>query len=894
MLYVSFSFLFGFALHAQQNMTVDNLTQWQRISQQTISDDGQWVACKIEPWVGDATVKLFNRAGEEVASYSPAANYHLSASAKQWIVTLTPGKEETDSLNRIKTKEDKMPMNRVVIRQHTGEELFIDSIRNLRVSQHADWMAYQQHRKDSTLYIRTTDGQFLTSFNAVSDYQFAEKGAIFRFLSAGDTLGRKAGLYLYDLNSRQETLIKEGKGEYKQLTFNKEGNLLAFLYCEEKKESYKAMELWLSTEGKEAQLIAERGNEAFPEGWVISENGELSFSDNNRRLFFGTAPEPQQVDSTRLADEWPNVQVWSWNEPVQYTVQNYNKANDLKKSYRALYAIAVNRLMQLGSEELPQLQIADQGNGEWALLSTSRPYSLSSMWEGKTRSDYYSISLETGEKQLLKEASYARPRFSPKGDYLYWYAQQDSSWYTFSMREGKECRLTTPQSFEAWDSDFDTPDYPDAYGTAGWSNNDEAILILDRYDIWQFDPKAKKEAVNLTQNGRNKRLKYRLVTLDKEQHYIDTRKPQILTAFDEVKKTTGYFRTNLSKPTTPTALVSGDFRVHSLAKAKDADVVIYKQETFADYPEIRLADIAFKKPLQLTRLGKQQEQYIWGTAELVTWNSYDGIQLEGVLYKPTNFDPTKRYPMIVNFYERNADTFHNYHTPDAHRSTIDYMLYLSNGYLIFNPDVRYRDGYPGESAFNCVMPGITMLIDRGYINEKAIGAQGHSWGAYQVAYLATRTRLFAAIESGAPVVNMFSAFGGIRWGSGLARSFQYEHTQSRIGGSIWETPMRYFENSPLFAMDKVETPILIMHNDHDGHVPWYQGIEYFVALKRLGKPAWLLNYPGEIHWPMKMANRIDFQKRMFQFFNHYLKQEPMPQWMKEGLPAVKQDFELGY
>ena len=208
--------------------------------------------------------------------------------------------------------------------------------------------------------------------------------------------------------------------------------------------------------------------------------------------------------------------------------------------------------------------------------------------------------------------------------------------------------------------------------------------------------------------------------------------------------------------------------------------------------------------------------------------------------------------------------------------------------------IRYVDGYPGESCYNCLMPGVAMLIGKGYIDEKAIGAQGHSWGGYQVAYLATRTDLFAAIESGAPVVNMFSAYGGIRWGSGLARSFQYEHTQSRLGGTPWSTPLRYLENSALFTMDKVQTPVLIMHNDADGHVPWYQGIEYFVAMKRLGKPCWMLNYTGEPHWPTKIANKIDFQKRMFQFFNHYLKKEAMPGWMSDGVPAVEQPYELGY
>src|SRR5690606_12922672 len=117
----------------------------------------------------------------------------------------------------------------------------------------------------------------------------------------------------------------------------------------------------------------------------------------------------------------------------------------------------------------------------------------------------------------------------------------------------------------------------------------------------------------------------------------------------------------------------------------------------------------------------------------------------------------------------------------------------------------------------------------------------------QTSYLVTQTDLFAAAESGAPVSNMISAYGGIRWGTGMSRQFQYEQTQSRIGGTPWQYPLRYMENSPIFFADKVRTPVLILHNDQDGAVPWYQGIEYFMALRRLGKEAYLFNYVGEDH-----------------------------------------------
>ena len=588
------------------------------------------------------------------------------------------------------------------------------------------------------------------------------------------------------------------------------------------------------------------------------------------------------------------MQVWSWDEPVQYTVQQYNLKEDLKKNYKAVYNIKEGKVIQLADKTLPNIQLGNEGDASLALLSTSEPYSVSSMWEARTRSDYYTISLETGERKPIAQADYSRFRLSPAGRYAYAYAETDSCWYTISLEDGERHQLTTPQSFIAWDEENDTPDYPRAYGSAGWTDDDQAILIYDRYDLWSFDPQGQRAPQRLTTDGREQGIQYRLKQLDKEARTVATDKPQLLVGFNEKSKGYGYYETRLDKASAPKTLIAGDYMLSTIEKAQKANKVLYTIESYTTFPDLHCADLGFKKSVQVSHGDRQQADYLWGTAELVSWISLDGRPLEGVVYKPANFDPNKKYPMIVNFYERNSETLYEYHMPEPHRSTIDYRLYNSNGYIIFNPDIRYRDGYPGESCYNCLMPGVSMMIAKGYIDEKAIGAQGHSWGGYQVAYLATRTNLFAAIESGAPVVNMFSAYGGIRWGSGMARAFQYEHTQSRLGGTPWSTPDRYHTNSPLFTMDKVQTPILIMHNDADGHVPWYQGIEYFVAMKRLGKPCWLLNYTGEPHWPLRMANRIDFQTRMFQFFNHFLKHEAAPKWLDEGVRAVDQPYELGY
>lgn len=881
----------AFAQNASKSLTVDDLITWQRITDREISDNGKWVACKMEPWEGDATVYLYAAQGQETATFSPADKFAFSASSGYLVVTQTPGKSTVDSLKVLKTKEDKMPMNTLVIYSVAGKKETIDSLKTFKLADEADWIAYQRGRKDSTLYVRSLDGSKTFQFPTVTDFQFAKKSGMLYYTSAAEG---EAGIFTLNPEKGSPALIKEGKGVFKQTTFDEKGERLAFLYCADKDSSYKALSLWLSEHNAPAKEIATRGNKAFPAEWVINENGMLQFSKSASRLFFGTSPEPRQKDTTQLAENRPNVQVWSWDEPVQYTVQNYNKEKDLKKSYQAVYNLGNGSIFQLANEELPNIQLGNEGDAPLALLSTSRPYSLSSMWEARTRSDYYTVSLDNGERKQIAQADYGRFRLSPQGKYAYWYGETDSCWYTIALAEGKRYRLTTPESFPAWDEENDVPDYPYAHGAAGWTANDQNLLIYDRYDIWKFDPTAATPPINLTVNGRKEKLSYRLEQLDKEARFIDLGKPQLLKGFNEATKGYGFYNARLSAPAAPKTLLAGNYMLRSINKAKNTDDVIYTMETFQQYPDIHYSTLAFKKSVQLTHGDKQQEGFIWGTAELVSWISLDGRPLEGVVYKPANFDPNKKYPMMVNFYERNSETLYNYRMPEPHRSTIDYHLYNSNEYVIFNPDIRYVDGYPGESCYNCLMPGITMMIAKGYIDEKGIGAQGHSWGGYQVAYLATRTNLFSAIESGAPVVNMFSAYGGIRWGSGMARSFQYEHTQSRLGATPWTSPLRYLENSPLFTMDKVQTPILIMHNDADGHVPWYQGIEYFVAMKRLGKPCWLLNYTGEPHWPMHMANRIDFQRRMFQFFNHYLKKEKMPKWMSEGVPAVEQPFELGY
>ena len=280
--------------------------------------------------------------------------------------------------------------------------------------------------------------------------------------------------------------------------------------------------------------------------------------------------------------------------------------------------------------------------------------------------------------------------------------------------------------------------------------------------------------------------------------------------------------------------------------------------------------------------------------ELYQWTAFDGTQLDGLLYKPEDFDANKKYPVLCYFYERDSETLYEHIQVQPMWSIINIPFFVSRGYVVFVPDIVYHSGIPGECAYNCVVSGAQSLWQFPWIDRENMAIQGQSWGGYQVAYLITRTSMFKAAGAGAPVSNMTSAYGGIRWDSGMSRQFQYEQTQSRIGRDLWNGIELYMENSPLFKLPNVTTPVLIMHNDNDGAVPWYQGIEMFMGLRRLGKPAWLLEYNDEAHNLRQRRNRKDLSIRLQQFFDHYLKGEPMPAWMSQGVPTAKKGYYFGY
>jgi dipeptidyl aminopeptidase/acylaminoacyl peptidase len=891
---------------------------WSTIKGKSISSNGKFVMYALEKGEGDNHLKIKNSKASLIFDYKRGLEGQFTHNSEFAVFKIKAWKDSVIALKREKVKKEKLPKDSIGILNLNDNYLFkIGNIKSYKIPKKwSGFLAYQLEKKytkkekDTTnatskkgskikkpgkkngyhLVIRDLKLQKQDTFKFVTNYMFAKEAKKIAFATTGEDLKDKGGIYIYNLeNSKLSKVFSAEKAKYFKLNFSDTGKNLGFIVdSDTTKVQIRPNELYLWREGNTAanKLLDKL---TAPKGYRVSSDGAISFSKDESKMYFGLATPPIVKDTTLIDEEIVNVEVWTYNEPRLYTVQELQVKKDRKKSYlTAIHIKNNNKLVQLGSVQYPYATIGDEGNSNFSLVSNSEPYQLESQWTGNTARDYAIVNANTGNtiKALTKFSG--RIKLSPAGKYVYGYNRVDKTWFTYAIKTTKYTKLTAGKVF--YDELNDSPKNPNSYGSAGWTKNDKSLIIYDRYDIWDFNP---NNGVNkrLTK-GREQKMVYRYMKLDNEERFMSTDGKWFLSTFNEANKHAGYYELNRAN-NKGKQLISGAYKYAKPLKAEDNNKIIFTQENFEEFPNILYSDLSFKKQTKISNANPQQNNYNWGTAELVNWTSLDGDKLTGMLIKPENFDSTKKYPMIVNFYEKSSNRIFSHRAPSAGRSTINYSFYASRGYLIFNPDVNYRIGYPGESAYNCVISGVTSLIEKGYVDKDNIGVQGHSWGGYQIAYLVTKTNIFKAAESGAPVPNMISAYGGIRWWTGLSRQFQYEHTQSRIGGTPWEYPTRYIENSPIFNIDKINTPLLVMHNDADGHVPWYQGIELFVALRRLGKPAWFLNYNGEPHWPVKLQNRKDFNIRMAQFFDYYLKGAAIPVWMKRGVPALEKGINQG-
>ena len=940
---------------AKRPLAHSDFDSWRAISAPTVARDGRWLAYAYMPQQGDGDLLLRELATARelrlpLGALPPAPTgpseenperpaprreptIAFTSDSRFAVATLFPNLADTLAAKRAKKKGDDLPPEGlVIVALATGETTRVTGVKNFQVpAKDGVWLAYlktavTEKEKPATKSDADTrpkpaakkkDQKFGTdlvlrdlatgtekTFPHVLDYSLTRDGRTLVFTVSSKTESENGVFVVTPGTDTAPLALATGPGRYVKLTWDRPQTQLAFLSDRAEPDAPTprfAAYLWsrgdAPTPGANsaATAVVSATTAGVPSGSSPTADSNLSFTFDGKKLAVSTAstpPAPDERLETQLDEEKVTADLWHWNDDAIAPLQKIRAARDQKRTYLGLLDLATLRFTQLADESLATVTLSDDGSRAFGY--DDRPYRKRLDYDGAYQ-DAYLVNPTTGARQLALRELGERSglRWSPNNRWLAYFA--DKHWFALDATNGAIRPLTQSLPVAFHEEDHDLPQTPPAYGTAGWTYDGESLLVYDRFDVWQVFPDG-RPAKNLTHGfGRQEKIELRVQVIEPSDPEDDTRgldpaQPLILRGESEVTRATGFFRTTFSATTAPARLLWADKNFRYATRARDADTLVLTASRFDEFPDLHTTNSAFAAPVKVSDGGAQLTPFAWGRAELMSFRNTDGLPLTAALYKPANFDPQKKYPVIVYLYERLSQNVHTFTAP-APGQNINPSVYTSNGYVVLMPDIAYDIGYPGKSALKCILPAVDALVARGFVDEAAIGIQGHSWGGYQIAYLVTQTSRFRAAEAGAIVSNMTSAYSGIRWGSGRARQFQYEKTQSRLGRPLHEAPHLYLENSPLFAVERVTTPLLLLHNDQDDAVPWQQGIEFFLALRRLNKEAYLFNYNGALHGLRRRADLEDYTVRLRQFFDHHLKGAPAPEWMTKGIPYLDRDAE---
>ncbi|MFZ6771918.1 alpha/beta hydrolase family protein [Undibacterium sp. SXout7W] len=728
----------------------------------------------------------------------------------------------------------------------------------------------------------------ITGAGSYKSLRFDDAGEQLAFISNREQLAAKN---ISKENTTQSTQSTQSTSSATDATQKKET-----IASQEKDKSPDLMDLYYWRDHQQiASVLVSRTSAGMPVGWSVNEYAEIGFSKDGQRLFLGTSALPlnEAIDAPD-APEAMKVDLWHWQDPELQSMQKVKAEKEKQRSYKAVVHIATQRFVQLATPQIPQVMVNE--NAEFAMGISDVPYQMLQSWDALYR-DAYAVNLNTGDARLLIKKSRFLPGLSPAGKYLFVFDAASSQWLAWTTKEGTRLNLTGHIRSAFFDHEQDTPEPRSAYGYAGWTADDQHFVAYDQFDLWEINPLTNASRMLTQGYGRQHQLQLRYIDLLAEkkipaEEVIPVAEmkalPQgrwLLSATHQLNRSTGFYQQD-SVGNMPVRLLQADNMFGNVSKAKQAETLLYTRQSFTEFPDLWASDLQLQAPQKISNANPQQTQYNWGTQELMSYTSADGKKLKALLAKPENFDPSKKYPMMVYIYEKMSDNLHRY-VPPAPSQNINVTRYLSNGYIVLRPDIVYQTGHPGKSAMRAVIPAVKKVLALSYVDPARVGIQGHSWGAYQINYMITQTNMFRAAEAGASMANMISGYGGIRWGKGMSRAFQYETGQSRIGGTPWNKTAEFIENSPIFYVDKVQTPYLTKHNDDDDAVPWYQAIEFFTAMRRLGKEAYWFNYNGEKHGLKDRDHVKHYTVHMAEFFDHFLLGQPRPEWMIKPIPYLE-------
>lgn len=921
--------LAGAEAPALKNLQLADAIRWKRASGVKLSHDGQWMAYLVVPGEGNAEVVVRHLTdGKEqrfpAGETSPFGGSVSFSDDSKWLAFLVnPTFEEGKRLK----KERRPPQRKaLVVELATGTKTEFEKVKTVafsgRRSTHlavhragadlapvipmpsatpAPTTPSRPQGSDLLLHELATGAQL--NIGNVSEFAFNKEGTWCAWIvDAADQAGN--GVQLRDMSTGAVLPLDSAKANYKSLTWTEKGDAFTTLRGVEDKafeeKLYAVVAAKLTGATPEKSLFDPKEHtDVFPKGYAVSGNRAAQWNDSLTAFTFGIIEPKTKKNATPAAkeDEKPpavapakptddvdkaDLILWHWRDKRLQPMQQVQESMDKNFSYLAIYHPAAKKFVRLADADLKNVTAGPRAKLGWG--TDIRAYEWMSNLDGRRYSDISTVNLETGErKPVLMKARYNYGA-SPDGSRFAYY--ENGHFWILDGATGRKVNVTEKAkvSFVDTEDDHNVEKPPTRF--LGWSNDSNSILLTDNWDLWRvgFDGKS----TNLTGNGRRDQIRYQgRIVLDPEEKGIDFTKPLYVPAYGEWTKKSGFGRIDPAKPGVTQMLAWDDAVFSALVKAKEADSFLYTRATIADYPDYwHTAKADLSAATKVTSINPQQKEYSWASGyKLISYTSDKGDKLQATLLLPAGYEPGKRYPTVVQIYEKMSRFGVQYPMPSD--NYLNPAIFTSNGYAVLYPDIVYKLNDPGMSAVWCVPAAVKAAIAAGYVDETRIGLQGHSWGGYQTAFLVTQTKMFKAAVAGAPLTDLVSMYSSVYWNTGSANQPIFESSQGRFTGGYWEQSEAYIRNSPVYHAKNVETPLMMLHNDKDGAVDFTQGIEYFNTLRRLNKPVILLQYKGENHGLVKPANRRDYAQRMQEFFDYHLKSAGSPMWMEDGVPHLK-------
>ncbi len=787
------------------------------------------------------------------------------------------------------------------------------------------------------------------SLAKVGEYAFNKKGDILAYTVSGANKAEN-GFFTMNLAAKRIAVIENDTSTYKSLRWADDKDALTILKLtkDKKFKTDKGSVLGVKNVSGKAEMFSYdplKDSANFPKEMTISGNSAPYWSEDLTTVFFGVntlqavkkemeaAAKKDTSETARTADlekiksdtsiksiddlkralakiekptakpadksdiDKPDMVIWNWQDRRLQSNQQVTERMDKNFSYAAMYNFPSKKYRQLSDSAMLSVRIMPKEL--YAIGTSDTAYLLDRNLNGQNYADFYTINLATGAKEIFKQNFYlpgfsSMPNPSPDGKKFVY--GQDGQFYVYDLVSKKTQNLTNkiPTSFVNTEDDHNVT--KPLTSISGWSSDSKYILINDLWDIWQVNADG-SGAVNLTQNGSKDKIRYqRRYNIYPDEKGIDLKMPQYFGIYGEWTKKAGIVVLQPGKkglnPGAET-LLWDDAAYGNFTKTLHADNYYFSKETFNTAPEYFIANRKLSNAKAFTKNTPDKDKYTFSAGtRLVNYVTDKGDSLQGVLYLPAGYEEGKKYPTLVYYYEKTSQVKNRYVNPAYPSGGYNAALYTSNGYAVFTPDIVYKMDDPGMSAVWAVLPAVKSAIATGIVDADAMGIQGHSWGGYQTAFLATQTNMFKAAAPGAALTNMVSMYSLIYWNSGGGNGAIFESSQGRFTGAPWENWDAYLRNSPIYHVKKVQTPILMLHNDKDGAVDFTQGVEFYNALRRLKKPVVMIQYKGENHGIAKLENRKDYAVRMMEFFDHFLKGKPAPEWWSKGVDRLKMEEHL--